>query len=259
MSAPWGCFTFTVTDFTSVSVLFSSPCSEIIKDIKNCGKKWSCDHLPLFCFLLISKQKLLGNTHMKLLLMVTAVLLLNSDGSGFVVLLVAVLGPSSCFIWAIASPHMPALSSLPLFVFPPVWLPPRLDCLQLCSVPSCVSLCNQSRVVSSFPLWRDVFAPCACLCIPLSSIFLWVSVSCSLNKCINYSKLAFSLDPDCFILMDLFENLITVQTLLQGWNCFVTRDAFSAAYSVFDSVRGIWMNGSQKTNSLLFLVLDGKH
>lgn len=150
-------------------VVFSSLCSEIIKDIENCRKKWSCDHLPSFCFLLISKQKLLGNTHMKLLLMVTAVLLLNSDGSGFVLLLVAILGPSSCFIWAIASPHMPALSSLPLFVFPPVWLPPRLDCLQLCSVPSCVSLCNRSRVVSSFPLWRDVFAPCACLCIPLCS------------------------------------------------------------------------------------------
>lgn len=258
MSAPWGCFTFTVTDFTSVSVLFSSPCSEIIKDIENCGKKWSCDHLPLFSFLLISKQKLLGNTHMKLLLTVTAVLLLNSDGSGFVSLLVASWVPLPVlFERLLLLTCLP--SSLPLFVFPPVWLPPRLDCLQLCSVPSCVSLCNQSRVVSSFPLWRDVFAPCACLCIPLCSIFRWVSVSCSLNKCINYSKLAFCLDLDCFILMDLFENLITVQTLLQGWNCFVTRDGFSAAYSVFDSVRGIWMNGSQKTNSLLFLVLDGKH
>lgn len=93
-------------------------------------------------------------------------LLLNSDGSGFVLLRVAVLVLSSCFIWAIASPHM---LCLPLFVFPPVWLPPRLDCLQLCSVPSCVSLCNQSRVVSSFPLWRDVFAPWACLCLSAPS------------------------------------------------------------------------------------------
>lgn len=132
------------------------------------------------------------------------------------------------------------------------------DCCPALIVCSCARFPAASRCVIS-PVWRDVFAPCACLCIPLSSIFLWVSVSCSLNKCINYSKLAFSLDLDCFILMDLFENLITVQALLQGWNCFVTRDGFRAAYSVFDSVRGIWMNGSQKTNSLLFLVLDGKH
>lgn len=56
-----------------------------------------------------------------------------------------------------------------------------------------------------------------CLFVPLCSIFHWVSVSCSLNKCINYSKLALSLDLDCF--NGFVSDLITVQTLLQGWNC----------------------------------------
>lgn len=88
-------------------------------------------------------------------------LLLNSDGSGFLF----------CF-------SLPSWVPLPvlferllllacLLCFPFLSLSSLLcDCLQLCSVPSCVSLCNQSHVVSSFPLWRDVFAPCACLCIP---------------------------------------------------------------------------------------------
>lgn len=58
-----GCFTFTVTDFSSL-------CSEIIKDIQTVGRNDPV--IVSLCYLLISKQKLLGNTHMKLLLVVTA-------------------------------------------------------------------------------------------------------------------------------------------------------------------------------------------
>lgn len=148
---------------------------------------------------------------------------------------------SSCFIWAIASPH---ILCLPLFVFPPVRLPPRLDCLQLCSVPSCVSLCNQSRVVSSFPLWRDVFAPCACLCIPLSSIFHWVSVSCSLIW--------------LFYFNGFVSDLITVQTLLQGWSCVWWLVMVLEQQILSFTEKFGWMV-PKKQNSLLFLVLDGKH
>lgn len=102
-------------------------------------------------------------------------------------------------------------------------------------LPSCVIVCScarfpaASRCVIS-PMWSrlslcgEMFLlrvlVCAFLSAPL--LFHWVSVSCSLNKYMNYSKLAFNLDLDCFILMDLFDNLITVQMLKL---CFVTRDS----------------------------------
>lgn len=159
---------------------------------------------------------------MKLLLVVTAVLLLNSHGSCFdspVLVFPASLSvctrccrPGSLFLFYFSD----CFSSHACSAFPS----------SLC-LPSCVIVCSCARFPAAShcvisPMWSRFCSVCLFVHSSLlfsSCLFHWVSVSCSLNKCINYSELAFNLDRDCFILMHLFENVITVQTLLQGSNC----------------------------------------